>query len=207
MRLTAILGACFLVVMPVPVTGNGIPGTANPALGARILAGLEVRKTDTGQSSPQVQPGQPAPTTQANGQAPNPASTGKATSKNPKHHKSATPPASAPGAGKSAGSKSEATPPPKVVVKDGGSDATAVQLKGTSDEEQQRADTTQLTSATEDNLKKIAERPLASSEQQTVSQVKQFIQQSKVAVATGDLQRGHELATKAKLLSEELVKQ
>jgi hypothetical protein len=39
-----------------------------------------------------------------------------------------------------------------------------------------------------------------------VSQIKQFMEQSKAAVAAGDLERGHNLALKAHLLSDELVK-
>jgi len=39
-----------------------------------------------------------------------------------------------------------------------------------------------------------------------VSQVKEFMEQSSKALAAGDLQRGHNLAMKAQLLSDELVK-
>jgi hypothetical protein len=39
-----------------------------------------------------------------------------------------------------------------------------------------------------------------------VNQVKQFMDQSKTAVAKGDLERGHNLARKAQLLSEELLR-
>lgn len=66
--------------------------------------------------------------------------------------------------------------------------------------------TGQLTSATEENLKKIAGRQLNSSQQEIVSQIKQFMEQSKTAVAAGDLDRAHNLALKAHLLSDELLK-
>jgi hypothetical protein len=92
------------------------------------------------------------------------------------------------------------------VVKDGGSNETAVQLKGTSNEQQERSTTEQITAATEDNLKKVAGRTLDTSQQQTLSQVKEFLEQSKTAIAEGDLERGHDLAMKARLLSDELVK-
>jgi hypothetical protein len=39
-----------------------------------------------------------------------------------------------------------------------------------------------------------------------VNQIQQFIEQSKAAVATGDVERGHNLALKAHLLSAELMK-
>jgi hypothetical protein len=100
-------------------------------------------------------------------------------------------------------------PPPKVVIKNGGSDEPTVELKGGTSEpqaSQQRLSTEQLTAATEENLKKTAERQLNPSQQETVSQTKQFMDQAKSAVAAGDVERGHNLAKKAYLLSEELLK-
>jgi hypothetical protein len=100
-------------------------------------------------------------------------------------------------------------PPPKKVVKNGGSDEPIVELKGNTTAEQaslQRSTTDQLTVATEQNLKKVADLQLSPSQQEMVSQVKQFMDQAKKALAAGDLQRGHNLAVKANLLSAELVK-
>jgi hypothetical protein len=99
-------------------------------------------------------------------------------------------------------------PPQKVIVKNGGSDEPIVQLKNdtppakASDE---RLNTEQLRLVTEDNLKKIAGRQLTVDQQQMVNQIKQFVDQSKVAEADGDLERGHNLAMKARLLSDELA--
>ena len=87
-----------------------------------------------------------------------------------------------------------------------GSTEPSVQLKGAADEQQQRQSTEQIAAATEDNLKKIAGRPLDTGQQQTLSQVKQFMEQSKAAIAEGDVERGHDLAMKARLLSDELIK-
>jgi hypothetical protein len=100
-------------------------------------------------------------------------------------------------------------PPPKKVVRNGGSDQPAVQLTGDTTAEQashKRASTEQITAATEENLKKAAGLQLNASQQEMVSQIKQFMAQSKAAVAAGDLERGHNLAMKAHLLSDELVK-
>jgi hypothetical protein len=99
-------------------------------------------------------------------------------------------------------------PPPKKVVRNGGSPEPTVQLKGGTAEEasHQRSTTDQLATATQENLKKIAERQLTPSQQEIVSQIKQFMEQSKAAVAAGDLERGRNLAMKAHLLSDELVK-
>ncbi|MGA9508402.1 MAG: hypothetical protein WBV55_07130 [Candidatus Sulfotelmatobacter sp.] len=99
--------------------------------------------------------------------------------------------------------------PPKVVVKDGGSDEPTIELThGTSEQQasQQRYTTEQLRTATEDNLKKLSGRQLTASQQEIVTQIKQFMDQAKSAVADQDLERGHSLAMKAHLLSEELIK-
>jgi len=60
--------------------------------------------------------------------------------------------------------------------------------------------------ATEENLKKLEGHPLNASQQEMVSQIKQFMEQSKKAVAEGDADRAHNLALKAHLLSDELLK-
>jgi hypothetical protein len=60
--------------------------------------------------------------------------------------------------------------------------------------------------ATETNLKKIADRQLTPTQQDMVTQIHEFMDQSKTAVQSGDLDRAHTLAWKAQLLSEELVK-
>jgi hypothetical protein len=115
--------------------------------------------------------------------------------------------ASASSTGNSAAGKP--CPPPKVVVKNGGSDEPTIELKGNTtpaQASQQRSTTEQLTAATEGNLKKISGRELNASQQEMITQVKQFLEQSKKALAEGDLQRGHALAMKAQLLSDELVK-
>jgi len=99
--------------------------------------------------------------------------------------------------------------PPIVVIKNGGSKEPTVQLKGDATAEQasqERSTTEQLTAATQENLKKIAERQLSSSQQDVVNQIKDFLEQSKKAIAAGDLDRGRNLAMKARLLSDELLK-
>jgi outer membrane biosynthesis protein TonB len=68
-----------------------------------------------------------------------------------------------------------------------------------------RQNTGQLLDATENNLKKI-NRQLTDNEQATVRQIRTYILQAKAAVNDGDLERAYNLATKANLLSNELVK-
>lgn len=96
-----------------------------------------------------------------------------------------------------------------MVVKNGGSSESTVELKADTTAAQasyERYTTEQLTAGTEDNLKKIGERELTPDEQATLNQVKEFMEKSKAAVAEGDLERGHNLALKAHLLSDELAK-
>jgi hypothetical protein len=71
---------------------------------------------------------------------------------------------------------------------------------------QQRDTTDQLLGSVESDLKKVEGRQLNSSQQEMMTQIQQFIEQSKAAVAVGDMERGHNLAMKAHLLSAELVK-
>ncbi len=100
-------------------------------------------------------------------------------------------------------------PPPKKVVRNGGSDEPAVQVTPGATAAQasyERFTAEQLREATEENLKKIEGRQLNASQQEMVSQIKQFMEQSKKAVADGDVDRAHNLALKAHLLSDELLK-
>jgi hypothetical protein len=99
-------------------------------------------------------------------------------------------------------------PPRKVVVRNGGSDPPAVELKGNTPAEEavHQRSTEQLTAATEANLSKVAGRTLNPNQQELVDQIHQFMEQSKTAIAAGDPDRGHSLALKAHLLSDELVK-
>ncbi|HTW59518.1 MAG TPA: hypothetical protein VMD99_15415 [Terriglobales bacterium] len=60
--------------------------------------------------------------------------------------------------------------------------------------------------STEENLKKIASQQLSSNQQDMVNQIRQFMAQSRTAVAAGDSDRARTLAWKAQLLSQELVK-
>jgi hypothetical protein len=99
-------------------------------------------------------------------------------------------------------------PPPKKVVRNGGSSEPAIQITGGTTAEQavHQRSTAQLTAATEENLKQVEGRDLTSNQQELKNQIKQFMAQSKTAVAAGDLERGHDLALKAHLLSDELLK-
>jgi hypothetical protein len=100
-------------------------------------------------------------------------------------------------------------PPQRTVVRQGGTSEPSIQLYGSTSGEQanrERSSTDQLLASTEQNLKRIAGGALTQNQQAIVNQIHLFMQQSKAAVAAGDVERAHNLAVKASLLSDELVK-
>src|ERR1039458_10225186 len=169
---------------------------------AAILAVCLLSQTSGSPQAPPPQP--PSSSAQDSASQPKPAKA---------HHRKKTAPsncstaAPAPNAAENS-APSTPCPPPKKVVRNGGSDETAIQLTGgtTGEQASHERSTNQLMAATEENLKKIEARQLSPSQQEMVSQIKQFREQSKTAAAAGDLDRAHNLALKAHLLSDELVK-
>jgi len=102
-----------------------------------------------------------------------------------------------------------ACPPTKKVIRNGGTSEPTVQLTGDMSGEQashQRSTTDQLLASTEDNLKKAGGQSLTSGQEDSVKQIRQFIGQAKSAAAAGDLDRARNLALKAHLLSDEVLK-
>jgi hypothetical protein len=228
MTLAAILWLSFFVL-----SGSSAGGPAfasGPSL--RESATQDQNTPPSSQAKP-ASTANPQPAAAAS--SPQPQNSPAPARKRPHHKKTSTPdcspspaPLKAPGAtpngtadSTSAGSRTvQSAPPPaanaknpcppaKVVVKDGGSDEPTIELtRGTSEQQasQQRYTTEQLRTATEENLKKLAGRQLTASQQEMVTQIKQFMEQAKSAVADEDLERGHSLAMKAHLLSEELLK-
>ena len=100
-------------------------------------------------------------------------------------------------------------PPPKIIVRHGGSKEASIQLAGGPNAEQsaqQRNAINQLLGVSDQNLKRAADMQLSAAQQDTVSQTRQFMEQSKAAMAAGDFERARTLAWKAQLLSEDLAK-
>ncbi|HUA13771.1 MAG TPA: hypothetical protein VMG31_00630 [Verrucomicrobiae bacterium] len=100
-------------------------------------------------------------------------------------------------------------PPIKVIVRQGGTTDPSIELAGGSAGDQAsraRNSARQMLAAAEHNLKTIAARGLTANQQAQVSQIQQFVRESKTASAAGDLDRARTLAWKAQTLSEELVK-
>lgn len=129
-----------------------------------------------------------------------------------KSNADAKPSASPAGGGSAQATKSgepaKNCPPQKIVVRQGGAAEPSIQLAGgpaTGQASEQKNAAMQLLGTTEENLKKISGRQLSSDQQETVTQIHQFMQQSKAAAADGDSERARNLAWKAELLSEDLV--
>jgi outer membrane biosynthesis protein TonB len=72
--------------------------------------------------------------------------------------------------------------------------------------EWQKQQTSNLLGSAESNLSNL-HRSLSGDEQQMVSQIRNYIAQSRKAMTDGDLERAYNLANKANLLSSELVKE
>ncbi|HUK23070.1 MAG TPA: hypothetical protein VLV49_00720 [Terriglobales bacterium] len=73
--------------------------------------------------------------------------------------------------------------------------------------QQQRRKINQLLATSDASLKKLSSRQLSGSEQEIVDQIRMYMEQSKTAMASSDLQRAENLATKANLLADNLAKQ
>ena len=99
--------------------------------------------------------------------------------------------------------------PAKRVVKDGGTAEPTAQLSPSMSEDQashSRQTTAQLLNATDSNLKEAANRTLNATQQEMVTQIRKYMEQANSALTAGDLQRGHNLALKAHMLSDDLLK-
>jgi hypothetical protein len=138
-------------------------------------------------------PAEKAPEAPATATTPKP----KVTPKKPVAKKPTTTPAPKP----------QENAPSKTVVTNGSTNENSQLSAGLpeSKEVQQRQNTTQLQTAAEANLRKLT-RVLNSDEQAMVQQIRTFVAQSRSASAEGDIERAYNLAMKARLLSDELVK-
>ena len=96
----------------------------------------------------------------------------------------------------------------KVVIKNGSTSDPKIQLSsgGQQQATQQIQSANSLLDATNANLKKISDKKLDTTQEDMVKQIKDYMEQSKSAAAAGDPHGAQTLATKAHLLSEELVK-
>ena len=71
---------------------------------------------------------------------------------------------------------------------------------------QERQNVDHLLATTAGNLQKLSSRQLSATQQEVVKQIRMYMDQAKDATGAGDLQRAQNLASKARLLSDELVR-
>ncbi|MGA9800591.1 MAG: hypothetical protein WBQ68_16375 [Terriglobales bacterium] len=164
---------------------------------------------DSGQSSSPAETAQPAATQSAPAPPPapetqksnsgeaakNPASPAQAPAKKRRHRKTAA--------------NTSTTTPQKKIVRNGGTADPAVQLApgiSAAQASSQRQNVTQQLAATDANLKQIASRPMNPTQKESISQIRQYMEQAKAAEQAGDVERAQNLASKARLLSDDLVK-
>ncbi|MGA1998997.1 MAG: hypothetical protein ABSG52_03305 [Terriglobales bacterium] len=98
--------------------------------------------------------------------------------------------------------------PSKTVVTEGGTQPATPQLSASMPHDRaihQKLNTNQLLEATDYNLKSIA-RALNADEQAMLQHIRSYMQQSRDAAKDGDTERAYNLALKAHLLSDELIK-
>ena len=99
--------------------------------------------------------------------------------------------------------------PRKVVVREGGAREPAEQIvPGMTPAEavQQRQNAEQWLTSTDGQLKQLAERSLNPQQQETVGQIRNYMEGARRALREGDVRRASTLAEKAHLLSDDLVK-
>ena len=99
--------------------------------------------------------------------------------------------------------------PRKIVVREGGASEPAAQIApGMSPAEatRQRQNAERLLGSTDDKLKRLAGRRLDARQQETVGQIRNYMDVARSALKEGDVRRANTLAQKAHLLSEDLTK-
>jgi len=99
--------------------------------------------------------------------------------------------------------------PRKIVIREGGASEPAAQIApGMTPAEatRQRQDAEQWLASSDDQLKQLAGRTLDARQQETVAQIRNYMEGARSALKDGDVRRANTLAEKAHLLAEDLAK-
>ncbi len=160
---------------------------------------------ETAPQEPQPPPTEPPKEEPKEAEAPAPPPKPK-----PKHHvaRKTAPPPPAPAKPEEKPPQQASVKPPKIVIQEGGASNSSGQISTAiahDDATHHRLTTAQLLESTEVNLRGL-NRALTAEEQATVAQIRDYMEQSRAATTQQDLVRAHNLALKAHLLSDELVK-
>jgi hypothetical protein len=98
--------------------------------------------------------------------------------------------------------------PKKVVVREGGAREPAEQMAPDitpAEALRQRQNAEQWLGSADDRLKQLASRRLDAHQQETVGQIRNYVQGARSALKEGDVRRASTLAEKAHLLAEDLI--
>jgi len=221
MYLAGILGLCMLLAAPAWALGKSMA-----VYGPAAAFGQEPSPAASGQGSSQQDASPPA--TQEAPKQDSPQTSGQPSGNHQKTQPSHQPRPAASQAGettspqkpaaKTSGSKptqekgtssSQDPGTKKTVVRHGSTAEPITQLSpGITQQQaaQQRQRIQQALASTDSNLQKLSGTQLTPDKQETVGQIRKFMEQSKEASKSGDLQRAENLAQKAQLLSKDLVK-
>lgn len=99
--------------------------------------------------------------------------------------------------------------PRRIVVREGGANEPAAQIVPDltpAEAARRRQNTERWLSSTDAQLKQLAGRSLATEQQETVGQIRNYMEGARSALQENDVQRASTLAEKAHLLAEDLVK-
>jgi hypothetical protein len=99
--------------------------------------------------------------------------------------------------------------PRKIIVREGGTQEPGAQIApdiNPAESARQRQEAEQSLGSTDVQLKQLTGRPLNPQQQESVAQIRNYIQGAHSALKEGDVRRAGTLAEKAHLLSDDLVK-
>jgi len=139
---------------------------------------------------------------------PPPAAPAEAAKKTKPRHTAKKQPASPQQTPPAAQAQGQNQKPGRVVIQEGGGsqpEATLSASLGAEEATHQRQTTAQLLDSTQNNLRSLT-RQLSAEEQAMVAQIKDYMEQSRKAIQDSDPVRARNLALKAHLLSDELVR-
>jgi len=190
MSVAAILGT---VVLSLALWASTFPFVV---MSLAAQSGQTSQTPDTSNTPPVATPAKPCPATSGPSSAASADCKPAAHSKTKRKKHNQTPPASTSPDG-----------PTKTVVRNGSTtDPTVAISPGLSQQQisQQMQNTDRLLASADANLKVISTRQLSAAQQDTVTQIKSFMEQARAASSNGDVQRAYNLANKASMLSADL---
>lgn len=214
MYLAGILGLCALLPGPVPSPVSSEPAlfdahpASAPSTPSQPASQQEPGQLDASKPATSQQPTQPNTRQPAQSQPSKEPKPAQASPQTPTQKPAPAKPHAA-SKRKHTATVAGQLPPKKVVRQGSTADPTTQLAPGISQEQasRQRQTTTQLLSSTDAALQQFSGQQLSSDQQETVAQIRKFMQQSKAADKDGDSQLAYKLALKAHLLSDGLGKQ